>query len=144
MPIKIDSDNVSRAYAATPSMETGRVFPPESETWFADYVDSMANFTSEVNGDDVDSTTQALNYMIGRAGGLGVFDNYCQLAAEKAPEPETVRLRATSKIGACSLEDGHMVHADADGLVTAQADRAHRLVKAGCARVAHDEAKVGL
>ena len=59
MPIKIDSDSVSRAYAATPLIETGRVFLPGSETWFADYVDSMANFPSEAHDDDVDGTTPA-------------------------------------------------------------------------------------
>jgi predicted phage terminase large subunit-like protein len=33
MPIKVDSDKLSRAYAVTPSIETGRVFLPESAPW---------------------------------------------------------------------------------------------------------------
>jgi predicted phage terminase large subunit-like protein len=33
MPIKVDSDKLSRAYAVTPSIETGRIFLPESAPW---------------------------------------------------------------------------------------------------------------
>jgi predicted phage terminase large subunit-like protein len=62
-PIKADTDKVSRAYAVTPIMETGRVFLPESAPWLADFVDSMASFPNAAHDDDVDSVTQALNYM---------------------------------------------------------------------------------
>lgn len=63
-PIKVDADKVSRAYAVTPIIETGRVFLPEAAPWLADYVDAMASFPNALHDDDVDSTTQALNYLV--------------------------------------------------------------------------------
>ena len=83
LAIKVDSDKVSRAYAVTPSIATGRVFLPESAPWLVDYVDCMANFPNAAYDDDVDSTTQALNYMIGRgsAAGTGIFEYYRELAS---------------------------------------------------------------
>jgi predicted phage terminase large subunit-like protein len=81
--IKVDTDKVTRAYAVTPLIETGRVFLPESAPWLVDYVDSMASFPNAAYDDDVDSTTQALNYVRGGAAG-GVFEYYRQLAAAQA------------------------------------------------------------
>ena len=83
LAIKVDSDKVSRAYAVTPLIETGRVFLPESAPWLVDYVDSMANFPNATYDDDVDSTTQALNYLRGGDAG-GVFEYYRRLAAAQA------------------------------------------------------------
>lgn len=74
LAIKVDSDKVSRAYAVTPSIETGRVFLPESAPWLADYIDSLASFPNAAHDDDVDSTTQALNYLIGRGAEMGMLD----------------------------------------------------------------------
>jgi predicted phage terminase large subunit-like protein len=63
-PVKVDSDKVSRAYAATPIIETGRVFLPESAPWLAVFVNELASFPAALHDDVVDSTTQALNYMV--------------------------------------------------------------------------------
>ena len=61
--IKVDRDKVARAYAATPLIEGGRVSLPEWGAWVDDYVDCMAAFPMGESDDDVDSTTQALNYL---------------------------------------------------------------------------------
>jgi len=81
MPMKVDTDKL-RAYAITPVIETGRAFLPESASWLVDYLDSMAAFPNGMYDDEVDSTTQALNYMIGRGGaaGAGVFEYYREQA----------------------------------------------------------------
>jgi len=63
--IKVDSDKVSRAEAATPLFEAGKVFLPESAPWLNDYLDELASFPASVHDDSVDSTTMALNYMRG-------------------------------------------------------------------------------
>ncbi len=63
-PVKVDSDKISRAYATTPIIETGRVFLPESAPWLADYVNEMAAFPNAVHDDVVDATTHALNYLV--------------------------------------------------------------------------------
>jgi predicted phage terminase large subunit-like protein len=63
IPIKVDSDKMSRAQSVTPLIEAGRVFLPESAPWLTDYLDEMAGFPTATHDDCVDSTTQALNYM---------------------------------------------------------------------------------
>jgi predicted phage terminase large subunit-like protein len=83
LAIKVDSDKVSRAYAVTPSIETGWVFLPESAPWLVDYLDSMASFPNAAYDDDVDSTTQALNHLRGGDAG-GVFEYYRRLATAQA------------------------------------------------------------
>jgi predicted phage terminase large subunit-like protein len=63
VPIKVDRDKVSRAHAVTPLIEGGRVRLPEWASWVDDYINVMAAFPKGANDDDVDSTTQALNYL---------------------------------------------------------------------------------
>lgn len=76
--IKVDSDKVSRAYAVTPLIESGRVFLPENAPWLLDYVHSLATFPNGAHDDDVDSTTQALNYLARGGGKTGLLDYYAE------------------------------------------------------------------
>lgn len=78
VPIQIDSDKVSRAYAITPLIESGRVFLPETAHWLLDYVHSLATFPNGAHDDDVDSTTQALNYFARGGGKTGLLDYYAE------------------------------------------------------------------
>lgn len=63
LPIKVDADKVTRANAITPSIEAGRVFLPESAPWLADFVEELAEFPNGSFDDQVDSVSQALNYL---------------------------------------------------------------------------------
>jgi phage terminase large subunit-like protein len=72
LPIKADSDKLSRAAAVTPLLEAGKVFLPESAPWLADYLDELAAFPTGPHDDAVDSTTQALNYLRLNSGGGGI------------------------------------------------------------------------
>jgi len=67
LPIKVDRDKVARAYAATPLIEVGKVYLPESAPWLFDYIEELAAFPNGTNDDQVDSTTQALSYLRGPA-----------------------------------------------------------------------------
>jgi predicted phage terminase large subunit-like protein len=89
VPIKVDSDKVSRAYAVTPLIESGRVFLPETAPWLLDFINSMATFPNAAHDDDVDSTTQALNYLARGGGKTGLLDYYAE---------EVRKMRATEKI----------------------------------------------
>jgi predicted phage terminase large subunit-like protein len=62
-PVKVDSDKEARAYAVTPLIEAGRVFLPENAPWLYDFIEELSSFPSGEHDDQVDSTTQALNYM---------------------------------------------------------------------------------
>ena len=63
LPIKVDRDKVARAYAATPLIESGRVYLPENAPWLFDYIEELSSFPKAAHDDQVDSTTQALSYM---------------------------------------------------------------------------------
>jgi len=64
IPVKVDSDKVSRLYAVTPMIEAGRVFLPRRAPWLHDYLEELSAFPSGAYDDQVDSTTQALRYMM--------------------------------------------------------------------------------
>jgi predicted phage terminase large subunit-like protein len=76
--IKVDSDKVSRAYAVTPLIESGRVYLPQQATWLLDYIHSLATFPNAARDDDVDSTTQGLNYLARGGGKTGLLDYYAE------------------------------------------------------------------
>jgi len=75
LPVKVDRDKVSRAHAVTPLIEGGRVRLPEWASWVDDYISVMAAFPKGANDDDVDSTTQALNYLRDRISYEEVVDD---------------------------------------------------------------------
>lgn len=82
VPIKVDTDKVSRAYAVTPLVESGRVFLPEGAPWLAEFIASMGTFPNAAHDDDVDSVTQALNYLARGGGATGLLDYYRAEAAK--------------------------------------------------------------
>jgi predicted phage terminase large subunit-like protein len=63
IPVKADSDKLTRAQAVTPLIEAGKIFLPESAPWRSDYIEEMAGFPNGRHDDVVDATTQALNYL---------------------------------------------------------------------------------
>ena len=65
LPIKVDANKVARANAATPLIEAGKVYLPESASWLFDYIEELSAFPNAKHDDQVDSTTQALSYMRG-------------------------------------------------------------------------------
>jgi len=96
LPVKVDSDKVTRAQAVTPLVEAGKVFLPERAPWLADYLDELSSFPAGVHDDQVDSTTLALHHLRGSEPG-GIWNYYKELyeleqaakqpAGEKPPVP---------------------------------------------------------
>ena len=62
-PITPKESKLERAYAITPIIEAGNVFLPESANWLSALEDELVNFPAGAHDDQVDSMTQALNYM---------------------------------------------------------------------------------
>jgi predicted phage terminase large subunit-like protein len=60
--VKVDADKISRAQAVTAFVEAGKVYLPAEAPWLNDFVNELAVFPSGLYDDQVDSTTQALNY----------------------------------------------------------------------------------
>lgn len=82
VPVGKYDDKISRAHAVTPTIEAGRVFLPEDAPWLSDYLDEMALFPNGEHDDDVDSTTQALNYFRKHVLGSRAFEDYADAVKE--------------------------------------------------------------
>ena len=76
--VPVDSDKVTRAHAVTPTIEAGNVYLPESTPWLQDYIDEHAVFPNGSHDDEVDSTTQFLNYV--RRKGEAAFKDFAEAA----------------------------------------------------------------
>ena len=63
LPIKVDRDKASRVYAITPLIEAGKVFIPKNAPWLHSFIEELSSFPTAEHDDQVDSTTQALNFM---------------------------------------------------------------------------------
>ena len=58
-----DKDKVSRVYAASPMMESGRVWIPKNKKWSEDLLEEMLRFPNAAHDDQVDAMTMAIHYM---------------------------------------------------------------------------------
>lgn len=68
IPIEPHGGKIVRAQAATPAIEAGNVYLPEARIapWVHDFVEEHAAFPNGRNDDQVDCTTQYLNWRISR------------------------------------------------------------------------------
>jgi predicted phage terminase large subunit-like protein len=62
-PIKIDTDKIARVNAITTTLEAN-TYLPQNLPWMRDYLDNLLVFPNGAHDDDVDSTSQALNFMV--------------------------------------------------------------------------------
>lgn len=65
---------LERAYSVTPMIECGNVYIPESAPWLPALEDELLSFPAGAHDDQVDSMTQALNYLREKAP-LKISDN---------------------------------------------------------------------
>lgn len=86
--VRVDRDKIARAYAVTPLIESGRVSLPEESQWLADFLNELTVFPNGAHDDQVDSITQALDYLIHNPT-TGILDFYAGLAANKR-QPEDI------------------------------------------------------
>jgi len=64
------SDKEANARAVSPMFEAGMILLPDDAEWADDYIESMTRFPKGQHDDDVDSTSQALNYLRRRQNGV--------------------------------------------------------------------------
>tara|TARA_R100000656_G_scaffold112355_1_gene84492 strand:- start:493 stop:975 length:483 start_codon:yes stop_codon:yes gene_type:complete len=58
-----DRDKVSRVYAASPMMESGKVWIPQHKKWADDLVEELIQFPNAAHDDQVDALTMAIHFM---------------------------------------------------------------------------------
>ena len=78
LPVKVDSDKVSRANAVTGMMEAGKVVIPSKASWLLPFLDEMSLFPNGAHDDQVDAFVgclrQAIRYDLTKQGGPRVHD----------------------------------------------------------------------
>jgi predicted phage terminase large subunit-like protein len=62
-PIKVTKDKITRFASVTPFFESGRIFILENSTWTYDYEYELLSFPQGEHDDQVDSTSQFLNWI---------------------------------------------------------------------------------
>lgn len=62
------ADKVERCHAIEALWEAGNVLLPERGAWVGDFMDEVVAFPAGVHDDQVDAMTQALNWILGKAG----------------------------------------------------------------------------
>lgn len=84
LPIRVDTDKVSRAHVCVPTVEAGRVFVPAGAPWVSEFLDELTAFPKGAHDDCVDAFTQAVSYLVG-AGSPAILEYFRQeITADKA------------------------------------------------------------
>ena len=58
-----DKDKVARVYAASPLLESGRVWLPTGKKWSDELIEELIRFPNAAHDDQVDALTMAIHYM---------------------------------------------------------------------------------
>lgn len=136
---KPEGDKVMRLHAQT-AMIQGFLYLPKGAPWLAAYVHELITFPRAKYDDQVDSTSQALDWIKqGNFGpGMGVFQYYRQ-EYERLQEKQTkmVRLKSPTGHGAIGVHtlSGRWVQTDNDGVIEVSEEDAKALIAHGWRRV---------
>jgi predicted phage terminase large subunit-like protein len=75
-------DKVMRMHSVTSTIENGFVYLPEKAEWLAEYIHEMTIFPKGKHDDQVDSTSQALDWVRACSHRYGLLEFYKQMAEE--------------------------------------------------------------
>ena len=68
IPVQPQGGKTARVHAVSPAIESGHVFLPPEAAWLGEFLDQWSSFPAGRHDDMVDSSTQALSYLMARSG----------------------------------------------------------------------------
>ena len=83
VPVQVEADKVSRAWAVVPTWEAGRIYLPTGAEWVDAFLDELYTFPKAAHDDQVDAFTQLVRYLILGGGATGILD-WIQQQAQQA------------------------------------------------------------
>jgi len=129
-------DKTMRLDAQTGVIENGLVYIPSEAHWLAEYLHELASFPKSKFDDQVDSTSQALEWLKQRVQGWGILEYY-RLAAEgiKMSTTRRVTLKAPAGTSHVQTMTGHSIMVRADGTIDVSEEDAGPLCAIGYLRL---------
>lgn len=126
-------DKVMRLDAQTGVIENGLVYIPTEAPWLAEYLHELTTFPKGKYDDQVDSTSQALEWLKQRVPGAGILEYY-RLLSEQTTQgisSPLTRLKAPPGISHVYTTEGRSLLISNDGIVEITEDEAKPLFAAG-------------
>ena len=130
-------DKIMRLDAQTGVIENGLVYIPLEAHWLAEYLHELSTFPKSKYDDQVDSTSQALEWLQQRVSGWGILQYYAELAAEMRGEksPPMITLRVTNGCSHVITITGRQVMVRNDKTIEITNDEASYLIGRGFSKV---------
>ena len=88
IPVNPRGGKVARVNAVSAAIESGHVYVPEDAPWLSEYLDQWSAFPAGAHDDMVDSSSQALSYLLYSNGGTVAPVDIKQLRLEESLEQE--------------------------------------------------------
>lgn len=130
-------DKAVRFAGVTALIEQGRVYLPSSAPWVDDYLHELCGFPALRHDDQVDSTSQALEWIRDQGNPGGIFEYYRQKSEEVVARREhcTVRLRAPAGISHYIRRNGERLLITGDRTILLPEDEVGFALRAGFVRL---------
>jgi predicted phage terminase large subunit-like protein len=130
-----DCDKTMRLHAQTGSIENGFVHLPRETHWLPEYVHELTTFPGAKYDDQVDSTSQFLDWSKQRWPGWGISEHYRLLAENQRPRKAVmIRLKGPAGISHVYTMTGRAIMVQPDGTIEVSEEDEVPLLGNGWAR----------
>lgn len=131
------ADKRTRLIGISAIIEAGRLYLPHAASWLEDYVHELCGFPGLKHDDQVDSTSQALEWIREQGSPGGIHDYYREEHERKEAFRlhRTVQLRAPHGVSSVLTRDGENISVGQDGTIWVCPCDAGGLMGAGFTRL---------
>jgi predicted phage terminase large subunit-like protein len=130
-----ECDKIMRLHAQTGAIENGFVHVPAQAHWLAEYLHELTTFPASKYDDQVDSTSQFLDWSKRRPAGWSIAEYYRRSAASRQPQAagRVVRLKAPPGVTQVHTIAARRLNVGADATIEVSEEEAAPLRAAGFA-----------